>query len=232
MAQSSGGVTVKLIASNSMHGALDELGPQFERASGHTLAITYDTGTGFNERMARGERGDVGIITVQTIEKLASEGVTEAPRLLARSGIGVGVRAGASRPDISSVEAFKRAILAAKSITYTGQGASGIYFAKLIDRLGIAAEIKAKATIPDGGLVGEIVVAGGAEMAIQQISELKAVAGVEVVGPLPQELQVYNDIAAAAFVNPPHAAAARALVAFLTSPAAHKVYRDQGMVTT
>jgi molybdate transport system substrate-binding protein len=231
MAQTSGGVTINVISSNGMHGALAELGPQFERASGHRLAIVFDTGTGFNERIARGERADVGIITVPIIESMARAGISEPPRALARSGAGVGVRAGAAKPDIGTVDAFKRALLAVKSITYTGQGASGMYFAKLIERLGIAAEIKAKATIPDGGLVGEIVAAGKAEMAIQQIPELKAVSGVDVVGPFPPEVQIYTDLAAAAFINAPHAAAAKALVEFLASPAALKVYRDKGMET-
>lgn len=230
MSQASG-VTLKVLSSNGMHGAMAELGPQFERASGHKLDITYDTGVGFNERVARGERPDVGIITVQIIEKLAGDGITQGPRRLARSGVGVGVRAGAPKPDIATVEALKRALLATPSITFTRQGASGMYFAGLIEKLGIAAEIRAKATTPDGGLVGEVVVAGKAEMAIQQLPELKAVKGVDVVGSFPREIQLYTDIAATTFAGTAHADAAQALVDFLASPAALAVYRDKGMET-
>jgi molybdate transport system substrate-binding protein len=229
MTQGAAGVTLRILCSNGMHGAMAELGPQFERASGHKLDFTFDTGVGFNERIARGERGDLAIITVPILQKLAGEGVTHAARALARSGAGLGVRTGAAKPDIGSVDSFKRALLAAKSITFTRQGASGIYFAGLIERMGIAAEIRAKATTPDGGLVGEIVVAGKAELAVQQIPELKAVAGIDVVGPFPAEVQVYTDMAAATFCNAPHAAAAQALLDFLDSPQARKVYIDKGM---
>ena len=151
MTQVSTGVTLKVLCSNGMHGAMGELGPQFERASGHKLDFTFDTGVGFNERIARGERGDVAIITVPILQKLAGEGITNPARALARSGAGIGVRAGAAKPDIGTVDAFKRALLAAKSITFTRQGASGMYFAGLIEHMGIAAEIRAKATTPDGG---------------------------------------------------------------------------------
>lgn len=230
MAQASG-VTIKVLSSNSMQSSIAELAPRFERASGHKLDITFDTGVGFNERIARGERGDVGIITGPIIEKLAKEGVTAGPRALARSGAGIGLRAGAPKPDISTVEAFKRALLAAKSVTFTRQGASGIYFAGLIEKLGIAAEIRAKAVTPDGGLVGEVVMAGKAEMAVQQVPELKAVKGIEVVGPFPPEVQVYTQIAATTFASTAHAAAAQAFVDFLASPEAQAVYREKGMET-
>ena len=231
MTQGPAGVTLKILCSNGMHGAMAELGPQFERASGHKLDFTFDTGVGFNERIARGERGDVAIITVPILQKLAGEGITNPARALARSGAGIGVRAGAAKPDIGTVDAFKRALLAAKSITFTRQGASGIYFAGLIERMGIAAEIRAKATTPDGGLVGEIVVAGKAEMAVQQIPELKAVAGIDVVGSFPAEVQVYTDMAAATFCNAPHAAAAQAFLDCLAAAPARAVYLAKGMET-
>lgn len=230
MAQASG-VTLKVLSSNGMHGSLAALAPQFERASGHRLDITYDTGVGFGERVARGERPDVGIITVQIIAALAQQGITAAPRLLARSGVGVGVRAGAARPDVSSVAALTRALLAAPSVTFTKKGASGIHFAGVIEQLGIADAVRAKAVTPDGGLVGELLVAGRAELAVQQVSELVAVPGVHLVGPLPPEVQLYTEVAATVFAGSARAAAAQEFVEFLASAGARAVYRDKGMET-
>ncbi len=229
MAQSTAGITLRVLSSNGVHGALAELGPQFERDSGHRLDIRFDTANALATRINNGERGDVAIVTAPVMDALARDGITLQTQLLARSGAGVGVRAGTPRPDIASVEAFKRALLATKSIVYTRLGASGIYFAGLIERMGIAAEIKAKAQIPDGGLVGEFVVAGKADLAIQQIPELLAVPGVDIVGPFPDEIQVWTVMAAAPFSDAPHATAAKELVDFLASPAALRVYRTKGM---
>lgn len=220
---------LSVFASNGVHGAMQALAPQFERESGARLAFTYGTANEIAARIGKGERGDVAIVTQPILEALQREGITAAGRLLAKSGAGVGVRAGATRPAIDSVVSFKHALLAAPSITYTRLGASGVYFAGLIERLGIADAIKAKAVIPDGGLVGEVVMAGRAAMAIQQIPELKAVAGIDIVGPFPPELQVYTVMAAAAFAEAPQADAARAFVEFLASPAALAVFCAQGM---
>ncbi len=229
MTQSFAGVTLKVLSSNGVHAALIELGPQFERDSGCKLDVSFDTANVVAERIERGERGDVAIVTAPVMAALAQGGITLAARVLARSGSGIAVRAGAPKPDIASVDAFKAALLACKSIVYTGRGASGIYFAGLIDRLGIGAEIRAKATIPDGGLVGEYVAAGKVEMAVQQIPELVVVPGVEIVGPFPEAVQVYTVLAAAPFSDAPHAAAAQALVDFLASPAALRHFCAKGL---
>ena len=223
------GSKLRVLSSNGVHGALAQLGPQFEGESGHTLDVSFDTANALATRIAAGERGDVAIVTAPVLAALAQQGITGGVRLLARSGAGVAVRAGAMRPDISSVEAFKRTLLAAPSIVYTRLGASGIYFAGLIDRLGIGDAVRAKATIPDGGLVGEFLAAGTVELAIQQIPELMAVAGVDIVGAFPDEIQVWTVMAAAPFSDAPHAAAAQALVDFLASPAALAAFRATGM---
>jgi len=229
MSQSSGGATLKVLSSNGVSGALATLGPLFERATGHRLDVHYDTANALAERIRGGARGDVAIVTAPVMEALARDGVTLAARLLARSGAGVAVRAGDVKPDISSVDAFKRALLAAPSVVYTRLGASGIYFAGLIDRLGIGNEIRAKAVIPDGGLVGEFVVAGKAELAVQQIPELVAVPGLDIAGPFPAEVQIYTVLAAARFADTRHAAAAQALVDFLATPAALQTFQATGM---
>jgi molybdate transport system substrate-binding protein len=221
--------TIKLLSSNGVHAAMTTLGPQFERETGHKLDISYDTANGLAARIKNGERGDVAIVTAPVMDALAREGITRATRPLARSGAGLAVRAGAAKPDIATVEAFKRALLTAQSIVYTRMGASGIYFAGLIDRLGIGDAIRAKATIPDGGLVGEYVAAGKVELAVQQLPELVAVNGVDIVGPFPEEIQVWTVMAAAPFSDAPNAAAAGALVEFLASPAALAAFCAKGM---
>jgi len=221
--------TIKLLSSNGVHAALAGLGPQFERETGHSLEISYDTANGLAARIKNGERGDVAIVTAPVMEALAREGITRAARPLARSGAGLAVRAGAAKPDIGTVDAFKRALLDAQSVVYTRMGASGIYFAGLINRLGIGDAVRAKATIPDGGLVGEYVAAGTVELAVQQLPELVAVFGVDIVGPFPEEIQVWTVMAAAPFSDAPNAAAAGALVEFLASPAALAAFCAKGM---
>lgn len=221
--------TIKLLSSNGVHAAMAGLGPQFERETGHRIDVSYDTANGLAARIKGGERGDVAIVTAPVMDALAREGITRAARPLARSGAGLAVRAGAAKPDIGTVEAFKRALLGAKTIVYTRMGASGIYFAGLIDRLGIGDAIRAKATIPDGGLVGEYVAAGKVELAVQQLPELVAVPGVDIIGPFPEEIQVWTVMAAAPFSDAPNAAAAAALVEFLASPEALAAFCAKGM---
>jgi molybdate transport system substrate-binding protein len=130
---------------------------------------------------------------------------------------------------VSSTAALKAALLAAKSIAHTTSGASGIHFSGVVKRLGIADEIRAKAVTNQGGLIGELVVQGKAELAIQQIPELLAVPGVELVGPLPQELQSISVVTAGIFAGTQHAAAAKALIDFLATPAATRVFRAKGL---
>jgi len=143
--------------------------------------------------------------------------------------VGVAVLAGAPKPDIGSVEALKRTLLRAASVAYTQEGASGMHFAGVIERLGIANEVKAKAVRQPGGLVGELVAAGKAEIAIQQIPELLAVPGIELVGPLPSEIQLVTVTAAGVFSGAEQAAAARSLIEFLAAPAAARVIQAKGL---
>jgi molybdate transport system substrate-binding protein len=224
---------INLLTSNGMHAVLDALLPEFRRTTGHDVSVRYGTGQEILERIAAGETADVVIANRPSLENLARAGKLDAAsvRDLAASSVGVAVRSGLAKPDVSSVEAFKRALLAADSIAFTGKGASGMHFARLIETLGIAKEVRAKAVMQDGGLVGELVVQGRATMAIQQIPELLAVAGLDFVGPLPDEIQLTSRIAAGVFAGSPRPAAATALVAHLASAQNGEVYRAKGMQT-
>ncbi len=222
---------IKVLCSNSSHAVMDELLPAFERASGHKVSISYDTAILTLNRIKDGETADVIILNGPAIDDLTKQGRVAAGsrRTLARCGVGIAVRAGAPKPDISSVEAFKRALLDAKSIAHTEAGASGIHFAGLIERLGIAAQVKAKAHTRPGGLIGKLVASGEAELAVQQIPELMAVAGIDLVGPLPHELQLTSTIMAAVFADARQPDAARAFLAFLSTPAAARVFKANGL---
>ena len=223
--------TVSVMCSNSMRGVMDELVPQFESASGHKVTIGYDPAKRMSSRIRSGERGDLAIKGSGAIEELAGEGIIapDTQSVLARSSVGMAVRAGAAKPDISTVEAFKAAILNARSVAYTIDGASGMHFAELIERLGIAEAVKTKAKRQPGGLVGELVANGEAEVAIQQISELMAVRGIALVGPLPEALQKTTIVSAGVFRSAAQPEAARALLSFLGTPSAAHVLRAKGL---
>jgi len=213
-----------------MRGVLDELLPQFQRATGHKVDVSYDPAKIMMERIARGEAADLVMLGGSAIADLEKAGKIAAgsKRTIASCGIGIAVKAGAPKPDIGTVDSFKRALLAAKAIAYTQQGASGIYFSELIERLGIGEQIRANAARQPGGLVGEIVVAGKADLAVQQIPELLAVKGVDFVGPLPKELQKTTVSSAAIFTDSKAPNKARALLDFLKTPEAARVMRAKG----
>jgi molybdate transport system substrate-binding protein len=223
--------TLQLFTSNSTRGVLAELLPQFEQTTGTPVAASYDPALVMLKRIEAGETADLAILGQAAIDALAATGriVPDSRRTLARCGVGVAVAAGAPKPDVSSVEAFKAALLAATSIAHTTSGASGIHFTNLIKRLGIAEQIEPKAVKNEGGLIGELVVRGEAELAIQQIPELMAVRGLELVGPLPQELQSISIVAAGIFAGTTRGDAARALLHFLATPAAMRVFRAKGL---
>ena len=229
--QSGGSFTLKVLTSNSMHAVMDELVPQFERASGHRISISYDPAKLMLSRIRSGESADLAILGSSVIDELAKDGhiASDTRVVLARCGIGRAVRAGAARPDIGSVEAFKRALLGATSIAYTIDGASGMHFASLIERLGIAEALKASTRRRSGGLIGELVASGEAEIAIQQIPELMAVRGIDLVGPIPAELQKITVVAAGVFRDAREPQAARALLGFLSQPLAAAAIKSKGL---
>jgi len=221
---------IKVMTSNALRSVFGELAPAFERAHGHKISAIFDPAQRMLKRIAAGETADVAISSAPAIDELTSQGVIAAGShpILARYGIGIAVRAGAPKPDIGSVEAFKRALLDAKSIACTIEGASGIHFAKLIETLGIAEQMNAKAKRRAGGLIGELVASGEAELAVQQIPELMAVPGIELVGPLPQALQNNSVLVAGVFAASKHPQAAQALIEFLATPDSVRVFKAKG----
>lgn len=224
-------MSLKIFGSNAIKAVMTKLAPLFERESGTTLAIEYGTSNGLMDRIAAGETADLALLTGAGIEDQIGKGkLAQGSRLdFAQTGVGVGIRAGSPKPDVSTKEAFIRSLLATPSITFTSTGASGQYFAGLIERLGIAEQIRAKAIIPPAGLVGEIVMRGEAEIGIQLFSELLAVPGIEIAGPFPAEVQNTMVFSAGIFAASPQAEASRALYRFLQSPAARQVMEASGM---
>jgi molybdate transport system substrate-binding protein len=231
----SNGAEIKLLCALGMKDVVDDLGPKFERASGHKLAIKFGTLGEVVKLVQGGESADVVIIPRQGIDTLVKDGKAASGNVstLASSNIVLVVRKGAPKPDISSPEALKRALLAAKSITYGNPadgGASGIHFAKVVERLGIEKEMKPKTMYAKpGGDTGVQVANGKAELGVNQLQVLMPVAGIEVVGPLPGDLQATTVFAAAIMPAARDAAASRSLVNFLRTPEAAKVIRAKGM---
>ena len=191
-------VEIKVLSTHAAYEVLSDLGPRFERASGHRLSIGYDPTNLIRRRIDDGAAFDVAIVTRPVIDELAAQGKIVAASCIdiGRSGLGLAVRAGAPKPDITTVEAFKRALLAAKSVVRSKDGASGQYFATLLDRLGIAEAMRGKIRLGASGRVAELVANGEVAMAVQQIAELLPVAGAQFVGPFPPELQLYTVFAA------------------------------------
>lgn len=212
-----------------------KLGPQFEHETGNKLIIIYSGTGGLLDRIKKGEAADVIIVTAPAVDNLAKQGkiVEQSRTAIAQTGVGIAIRRGAPRPDISSAEALKRTLLAAKSVAYSdpaGGGASGIIFAQVVEKLGIAEQLKPKTKlIPAGGSSGALAASGEAEIAVQMISELMPVSGAEVVGPLPPGLQTLTVFSAGVSANAANPAAAKQLILFLSSPAAAPVLRDAGL---
>jgi molybdate transport system substrate-binding protein len=223
---------MKVLASNGVKAALTDLVPAFERSTGRACTIVWASTQMLLEKIAHGERGDFAILTDEAIDDLIRGGLLAAGSRvdLARSLIAVAVRAGATKPDISTAAAFKAALLAARSIAYSRTGISGLYFPTVLDRLGIAEAVRGKVILPPTGVpVGEVVARGEAELAIQQTSELMPVAGIEIVGPFPPDLQKVSVFSAGLFAGAADTEGARALLAALTAPAARPIYARKGM---
>ena len=227
---------MRVLITTAMKAAIDDLGPAFEKAAGHKLTTTYGPSGALAKRIAGGEPADL-VILAGGIDDLIKQGkiVADSRRDVARVRIGVAVRKGAARPDIATVASFRETLLKAKSVAYVDPaagGASGIYLAKMLERLGILKEVNAKARLARGGtedMVSAIVARGEAEIGLQQISEIMSVPGAELVGPLPDELQTVTVYTAGVPGTAKEAAGARAFAAFLTTPAAAAVYKIKGL---
>jgi molybdate transport system substrate-binding protein len=223
---------IKVITSVGVKAILEELAPQFERASEHKLQITFGTAVPLKRQIDAGETFDVVILVPSMIEDLVKQGKVAGGTStnVAKSGIGVGIRKGAPKPDIGTADAFKKTLLAAKSIAYSKEGQSGAVMARLMERLGIAEEMKPKTileTRPGGAVLN--VVEGKADLGFNLISEILPIAGAEVAGPLPAELQSYVVFTAGIGVTAKDTAAAKAFIDFLKAPAAVPVLAAKGM---
>ena len=232
MAQSA---EMKVVSGGAFKQVLSALAAQYEKETGNKLAIVYQT-VGQHLDLIRGgkEEFDVAVLTPAAIEDLAKEGkiVAGTRADLARVGIGVVVKAGAAKPDVTTVDAFKRTLLAAKSVAYIDPkagGSSGIYVAGLLEKLGIADQVNAKAVLVHGGSVADHIADGEAEIGIHQISEILPVAGVTMVGPLPAEIQNYTVYAAGVGTAAKDGAAATELVKFLSGAHALPIIKAKGM---
>lgn len=221
---------IKVWAARAIATVLTEIGPQFERTTGHKLIISSDLPPAFQRRANAGEQFDILISGSAPVDQWIKDGkiIAETRTDIARSLIGVEVRRGAPKPDISSVAAFKRTLLNAKSIAYLRVG-SGIYVDGLIERLGIAEAIKSKVTRPESDIVSELVAKGEVELGIVVITQILTSDGVDFVGPLPAEIQSYVVFTAGISADSKVQDAARQLIIFLTGSTAIPVIKRQGM---
>ena len=222
---------VRVLSTLALMGAVRHLAGRFEKETGIRIDADFAPTIGLLERLRGGEGADVVILTKEALDDLAAKG-TIAPDScadLARSFVGIAVRAGAAHPDISTEAALRKSLLGARSVAYSRIGASGIFFAALIQQMGIAAEINARATITSG-FTAERLVDGEADIAVQQLSELKQVAGVELVGPLPLHLQSRPAVfSAGRMAVSPRAEQSDVLLRFLASPGVAPALRESGL---
>jgi len=224
---------IKLLCASALHPVIDALMPDFEKSSGHKVTVAYGTAGAVADSVQKGEAADIAISSVPMIDRLQAQGkVVAGDRvIIAKVGVGVFVRKGAMKPDLSSADAFKQSMLAARSIAYpdpAGGGASGIYVASLLERLGIAAEMKPKTKLSTLGTLYASVASGEVEIGFNQVSEILAQPTVELAGPLPSAIQNYTQFAPGIVTGSSQTDAGRALVTFLSSPAAQTVLKTKG----
>jgi len=225
---------IKVLTAGAFKQVVLALVPEFEKQTGHKVTVDNDTVGALTKRIEGGEAFDLAVLTPAAINDLSGKGklVAGSRTNLGRVGVGVVVKEGTPKPDISSVEAFKKALLAAKSVAYidpAAGGSSGIYVAGLLDKLGVAAEVNAKAKLIHGGAVAEHIAKGEAELGIHQISEILPVKGIVLVGPLPSEIQNYTVYAAGLGANAKESEAAKAFIKTLSGPSAGDVLKSKGM---
>jgi molybdate transport system substrate-binding protein len=225
---------IKVLTAGAFKSIVIALLPDFEQQTGHKVSVESGTAGELVKRIEGGGTFDVIIAPPGVVDDLIKKGkaVDGSRRNLGRVGIGVMVKDGAPKPDVSTVAAFKQAVLAAKTVAYidpASGGSSGVYLTGLFEKLGIAADVKPKAKLKQGGYVGELIVKGEAELGIHQISEILAVKGVTLVGPLPAEIQNYTVYAGGLGAAASDGTAAQALLTALTSAKAQAILKDKGM---
>ena len=225
---------IRVLASNGVKAAVEELRPQLEKASGATLSIDFNTTATLRDRIEKGEAFDVAILTDDAMDALIKSGkLSPALRTkLARVGIGVGFRKGAPKPDVRTAAAIKQALLNAKAIAYTGNGASRPAIDKMIERLGIAKELQPKSHLTAAGAAPASVGKGESDLVLTLISEILPEPGVELAGPLPSDFQTYLGFSAAPSPKAQKSPGVAALIKFLDGPAAAAAYKAKGMEAT
>jgi molybdate transport system substrate-binding protein len=225
---------LKVLTAGAFKPVVMALAPAFEAQTGHTLRVENDTAGALVRRIGNGEAFDVVVLTPAALAQLAQAGklASGSSTPLARVAIGVAVKQGAPAPDIGNVAAFRQTLLAARAVAYidpAAGGSSGIYLSQLFERMGIAPQIGAKAVLVPGGLVAQRLVSGEADIALHQISEILAVSGVTLVGPIPAEVQNYTVYAGGLSTTPQDAPAAQAFLALLAGERAKAVLKNKGM---
>lgn len=229
---SAGAAEIKVTSSNALKTVLEQLAPEFEKTTGDRLAFTWGAGAVLKGAIEKGAGFDLAVLTAAAVDDLIREGklVAASRAVLAYSNAGVAVRKGAPKPDISTVEAFKKALLDAKSIGIVEQGGTGIYLKALLPRLGIADALKGKIKyLPPENPAAKAVANGEAEIGMTQISEILPYAGAELVGPLPKDIQLTDAFAVAVGAAAQQPDAAAALIRFITAPTAASVYKAKGL---
>jgi molybdate transport system substrate-binding protein len=234
LAEQGGAADIRVLTAGAMRGVLAELLPPFEKDTGHKVSLDNATAGALAKRIEDGEAFDVAIIPPKVVEGLIEKGrILPDGRIdVAKVGIGVAVKEGAPLPNIETVDAFKRTLLAARFVAYIDPragGSSGLYFDALLDRLGIGGEVRPKAKLKQGGYVAELVASGEAEVAVHQMSEIVPVKGVVLVGPLPPEIQSFTVYSAAIGAAAKEPKAGRLLIDRIAGPAAAPVLKAKGM---
>jgi molybdate transport system substrate-binding protein len=223
---------IAVVCSNGLQAVLEDLVPKFERETKHRVVVKYGLAAVLKQRIEEGEPFDVAFVTPAVIDELIAHGriSTDTRTTVARSGLGLEIRAGAPKPDLSSVESFKRALLGAKSIAYAKEGASGVAFAAIIQKLGIAGDLQARSRLTaTGEEVSRAVLNGEAEFGVLPISEILPVKGAEVGAPFPPDVQSYIVMVGGVNAKSKRAAASRELIKYVTAPAAFPVIKAKGM---
>jgi len=225
---------IKVMSTVALSATLDELKPKFEAATDHKVTIVYSVIADLRKRIQEGETADVMILSRAALDDLQGQGKVASGSIVnvASSYVAIAVRAGATKPDIGSADALKRTLLAVKSIVYADPakgGASGVYFAKVLDRLGITDQMKSKTLLVPGAQAAEVVAKGEAEMGVAQASEIVPIPGAQLVGPLPGDLNNVTVFAAGVGPASKDPAAAKALIQYVTGPVGTGVLKAKGM---
>jgi len=232
IATSARAAEIKVLCTNGVRAVVDELVPRFESASGDKVVIQFEPSTQLKKRIDAGEPFDLVIMTTTLIDDEIKAGKLSADSrtFIARSGLGMSIRSGAKKPNISTVNGFKNALLNAESITYATQGASAAPFEVLVAKLGITSQLRPKYNLrPTAAEVGEAVSSGIVEIGIAPVSEILPVRGVELVGPFPKEVQSYVEMTGAVSANAKEKDEAKKLLAFITAPGNMPVFKMKGM---